>query len=145
MKNDQPSNHGYKWVLRTLLFSPIGAILAFMSLVSASGLKPSVPASGLPYITAGSVLDQEASPNRERTRKNTVLPSEKYQYSFDLAEISQSLGPLDAKSLQDRKPSQIGDGRQVGVSSDSEGGLLLTPAGTRVRKLAENSPAALRI
>src|SRR5260370_27661588 len=78
-------------------------------------------------------------------RKDAGLARDKYRYSVDLAEISQSLGPRDAKSLQDRKPSQIGVGRQVGVSSDSAGRLLLNPDGTRVRMLAVNSPEALGI
>jgi hypothetical protein len=134
------SNNKIIWTLGFILTAIVLAILP------QARLAPAVSAAGRSGTSIGaSEPFQEVTTKQERTRKNTILPSVKYQHNVELTEVSTALNALDARLIENRRPSQIGIGRQVGLSSDSSGRLLKNPDGTSIRMFAITSPQALGI
>jgi len=137
-KNNRPSHGGARVISKSLLIL-FAAIVTILPQVSASATKTPIRARQ----TGKGGSDQPSAVQSERTRKNTVLPTDRYK--VQIQEITQVLEPLDASLIAGRKPSQIGIGRRIAISSDSSGTRFTNQDGTSIRMISITSPQALGI
>ncbi|HWX39966.1 MAG TPA: hypothetical protein VN345_02345 [Blastocatellia bacterium] len=142
MRSNKSFSRSNNKIILTLGFLLTAIVLAISP---QARLSPAVSAAGKSGNIGAGAPFQVVTTRQERNRKNTILPSVKYQHNVELTEISTALSPLDARLIENRRPSQIGIGRQVGLSSDSTGRLLKNPDGTSIRMFAITSPQALGI
>ncbi|MGH9762297.1 MAG: hypothetical protein ACREAC_15845, partial [Blastocatellia bacterium] len=78
----------------------------------------------------------------DKTVRNSLLPTKKYQVKFDLTAVTHELAPVDQTALANMKMNQIGIKREVNISSNSMGRDVLNADGTHIRILAIKSAGA---
>ncbi|HYM00779.1 MAG TPA: hypothetical protein VEZ90_17620, partial [Blastocatellia bacterium] len=87
-------------------------------------------------------LSSAVSGFEDKTVRNSLLPTKKYQVKFDLASITHELPSVDQATLANMKTNQIGIIRDVNVGSNSMGRKVLNADGTQIRIMAIRSAGA---
>ncbi len=127
-------------------------------------LMPSVSAYKENPISVASSIEDSAAPEplqrlesavspdnpafQEKTRENTLLPSQRYSIAINPQEIETRLQPLTARELNAAEasvPLQIGRGRDVEISSGRDGAIYTNRDGTKLRVMAITSPDAVKL